>query len=127
MIESDSGMGRSDMKVWRPNDHRAVIQEYKSKKINGDFDETKSQQLTARSKEGLMQIQSKNYRGNFDKSDITEVHEYGIAFYGQYCSVVGRTMSRKTKHGTWSITKEYTGNEDEANRAPRYFPLVSSS
>jgi len=64
--ESDGEMGRLDLVMWHPNDHRAVIQVYNNNKLtnqdkNGEFDESKSRQLTTLSEDGLKQVQEKNY------------------------------------------------------------------
>jgi len=89
-VESDGGMGRLDLMMWHPNDHRAVIHEYTNKSLTREekkegFNESKSQQLTQLSEMGLKQIQEKDYRTTFDNySKITEVHEYGVAFHGTH-------------------------------------------
>ena len=131
-IESDGGMGRLDLMMWDPNDHRAVIHEYKNKSLTQEdkkeFDQSKNKQLTTLSETGLNQIRSKEYGAIFDnRSKITEVHEYGIAFHGRHCAVVGRTMSRTRRGEPWTPTKEYSGKEDEASRAPKYQLPVPSS
>jgi len=133
-VESDGGMGRLDLMMWHPDDHRAVIHEYKNKSLTPAekkkeaFDELKSQQLTELAVAGLEQIKQREYRTIFDNdSKITEVHEYGIAFFGKRCAVVGRTMSREGQGEPWTSTKTYSGKADEASRAPMYELPVRSS
>jgi hypothetical protein len=128
-VEPDGGVGRLDLEVWHPDDHRAVIHEYKNNKwVTADkkaSHPSNVQLLTKSSEEALNQIQTKQYRNILnDKPIVTELHEYGIAFMGTCCAVVGRTLSRKGPGDMWKIEKSYNGDKDEASRAQMYSPPV---
>jgi len=132
-VEPDGGMGHLDLVMWHLNDHRAVIHEHRNKRWTAKdkkegFNESKNRRLTKLSEDGLDQIQRNDYRTFLNvERHITELHVYGIAFWGTWCAVVGRTLPRKRADETWTLTKEYNGAEDEASRAPMYILPVSSS
>jgi len=116
-VERDAGTGRLDLIVWRPNDHRAVIQGYKLTD-KGKYEvvgTAKSRQLTKWVYESLDHVQNKYHRNivaSTKNPDVTELHEYGVAFWGKDCAVVGRMLTRNRAGETWTTTKGYGGDQD---------------
>jgi hypothetical protein len=53
------------------------------------------------------------------KDHVTKLHEYGLAFLGPYCAVVGRLLERK-QGGAWAITDTYGPTKDEERRKSLY-------
>jgi len=121
--ESYGGIGRLDLLIYSSGDYRAVIQEFKSIKLSKkDKEETygddQSERLTNKAKSALDQIEVKHYR-NAIPEHVTVLHEYGVAFLGVCCAVVGQSLSRE-KEGQWKITEVYSSHDDEMDRKQFY-------
>ena len=58
------------------------------------------------------------YRASM-KDHVTKLHEYGLAFLGPYCAIVGRSLERQ-QGGSWVITNTYDSIKDEESRQLLY-------
>jgi hypothetical protein len=127
-IEECGGNGRMDLILQRMGDNTGVIHEHKREpflprdKTEG-YGASQSQRLTKKAEEALVQLETKQYRASM-KDHVTKLHEYGLAFLGPYCAVVGRSLERK-QGGRWVITSTYDSFEDEKRRTELYTSQTS--
>ena len=63
-------------------------------------------------------IETSRYR-TVVKDHVTELREFGLAFLGPYCAVVGRLLERD-RGDNWNIQEVYSADKDEARRAEMY-------
>jgi len=119
--EGSSGIGRFDFRMHRIPD--AIIHEYKWLKMSkrdkrNSYDDTKCRRLTKEAENALQQIDSKGYRAQLP-NEVTRLREYGIAFLGPYCAIVGHSFER-VPGGQWEITGSYKAERNERNRVKLY-------
>ena len=69
----------------------------------GDSQRTR---LTKKAEEALVQLESRQYRASM-KDHVTKLREYGLAFPGPSCAVIGRSLERK-QGGAWVIMDTYS-------------------
>jgi len=122
-VERYAGAGRLDLIIKRPGGTDASIQEYKrialtEKDKKTGYTESKCNRLAKHAKDALKQVEDRSYRLSL-KKHVTNLHEYGIAFLGPYCAVVGRSLKRECA-GQWVIVKEYSDSEDRVRREELY-------
>lgn len=60
-------------------------------------------------------IETSRYR-TVAKDHVTELREFGLAFLGPYCAVVGRLLERD-RGDNWKV---HSADKDEARRAEMY-------
>jgi hypothetical protein len=70
-----------------------------------------------------VQLETRQYRASM-KDHVTKLHEYGLAFLGPYCAVVGHSLERK-QGGAWVVTGTYDSIEDEKRREKLYTSQTS--
>src|SRR5712671_5518114 len=110
----------------RDQDHRAVIQVYEYLRVlkrdrTEGYGGSQQQQLTKIACSALNRIEGESYRYRDTLHDnVTDLSEYGIAFLGAYCAVMGSSLSRSKVGERWVITKTYLSDEDEEHRAQKY-------
>jgi len=120
-VEECAGSGRLDLIFSRNNE--AAIQEHKrvslsQKDKSTGYDDSKRVRLTTAAEKGLMQIEIKGYRARLPDK-VTQLCEFGIAFLGPYCAIVGHVLERKAG-GQWTISKTYDAEENESHRDQLY-------
>ena len=82
------------------------------------YGESQCRRLTKIAEKALKQIETKRYR-TVIKDQVTELREFGLAFLGPYCAVVGHLLGRD-RGGKWKIREVYATDQDEARRAEMY-------
>jgi Protein of unknown function (DUF1703). len=120
-VEEGAGAGRLDLMMLR-GEH-AIIQEYKrirfeNKNRTDGCGTLQTKQLTAHAEDAMAQIESRGYRLKVP-SHVTMLREYGVAFLGPYCGIVGRVLERGCGEG-WALKEEYTCTQDEERRVNNY-------
>ena len=73
--------------------------------------------------QALRQLETRQYRASM-KDHVTKLYEYGLAFLGKYCAVVGRSLQRE-RGGVWVITGTYDSIADEKRRKSLYASQTS--
>jgi hypothetical protein len=120
-VERCSGIGRLDLILYRVDE--AIIQAHKRIKLS-DKDKRSGyggpicQRLTKAAEDGLRQLEVKGYRAGL-ATDVVKLREFGIAFLGPYCAIVGRSLKRQPG-GQWKIQKSYTAERNEKYRDRLY-------
>ena len=77
----ESGYGRFDIAIFPKKERTAgAILEFKVAE--------KEEELQARAREALAQIEEKDYLAEFARREVQEVWRYGIAFWGKKCLIV---------------------------------------
>ena len=77
----ESGYGRFDIAIFPKKEQTAgAILEFKVAE--------KEEELQARAREALAQIEEKDYLAEFARREVQEVWRYGIAFWGKKCLIV---------------------------------------
>ena len=90
-VERDAGKRRLDLMVWHPSDHHAVIQDSWLRQrpqfcLDLSISAFYTRQLTKLAYEALREDQTQardycNVIANTKGPDVTELHEYGVAFW----------------------------------------------
>lgn len=98
-VERCAGIGRLDLILQRPGDDTGVLQEYKRVKMsekdkNEGYSDSQCKRLTKMSEEALRQLETKGHRASM-KDHVIKLHEYGLAFLGPYCAIVGQSLERE--------------------------------
>jgi hypothetical protein len=127
-VEDYGGTGRMDLILQRMGDDTGVLHEHKREPFTPrdqqeGYSDSQRNRLTAKAKEALVQLETRQYRALM-KGHVTKIHEYGLAFLGPYCAVVGRSLERK-QGGAWVITDTYDSIKDEENRKLLYTSQTS--
>lgn len=122
-VECFGGVGHLDLVTQREKGEYAVIQEHRRIELLEQdkqrlYGESQCKRLTRMANEALEQIQNRRHR-NLIRNHVTELREFGIAFLGPYCAVVGNVLTRKCG-GEWTVHDSYTARQDEARRAKMY-------
>jgi hypothetical protein len=104
-------------------DNTGVIHEHKREPFTlqdkqEGYSSSQHQRLTKKAEEALVQLEARQYRASM-RDHVTKLREYGLAFLGPYCAIVGRSLERK-QGGTWVITDTYGAVEDEERRKLLY-------
>jgi len=120
-VEHCSGIGQLDLRL--VSDHEAVIQEYKRIKLtkkdkDSGYGGSQRKRLTKAAEKGLGQIEIKGYRTQLP-DQVTKLREFGIAFLGPYCAIVGHSLKREPG-GEWRIRKVYNAERNERHRDRLY-------
>ena len=110
-VECFAGSGRLDLIAQHARDKHASIQKYKRltyiKKEKGKgYGESQRIRLTRKAEKALTQIEDRRYRSSI-RTHVLELREYGIAFLGPYCGIVGRLLSREPGK-EWKVADNYT-------------------
>jgi hypothetical protein len=127
-IEEYGGIGRMDLILQRMGDGTGVIHEHKlvpftPRDKKQGYSGSQCKRLTKEAEEALVQLETREYRASM-KDHVTKLHEYGLAFLGPYCAVVGRSLERK-QGGGWVVTGTYGSIEDEERRKLLYTSQAS--
>jgi hypothetical protein len=125
-VEQCAGIGRLDLILYRGDE--AVIQEHKRIALSESdkrsrYGDSQRERLTTGVEDGLTQIDVKGYRARLP-DQVTRLREFGIAFLGPYCAIVGRSLKR-TAGGQWKIKKIYTGERNERHRDWLYIVVIT--
>ena len=120
-VERSSGKGRLDLLLLC--DDEAVIQEHKriamTKKDRGSgYGDSQRRRLSKEAEKGFSQIEARGYRARLPDR-VTKLREFGIAFLGPYCAIVGRSLKRQPG-GPWEFAKSYTTERNERHRSKLY-------
>ena len=120
-VERCSGKGRLDLLIL--GDDKAVIQEHKritmtKKDKQSGYGNSQCMRLTKEAENGLRQIEAKAYRARLP-NHVTKLREFGIAFLGPYCAIVGRSLKREPG-GQWEFEKSYSTERNERHRKQLY-------
>jgi hypothetical protein len=120
-VERCAGIGRLDLIFYRGDE--AAIQEHKrmalsEKDKRSGYGDPQRERLTKEAEKGLTQIEVKGYRARLP-DQVTKLREFGIAFLGPYCAIVGRSFKRKAG-GQWKIRKTYIAERNERHRGQLY-------
>ena len=127
-VEEYGGIGRMDLILQRMGDNTGVIHEHKWEPIKPQdkkegYSDSQRELLTKKAEEALVQLETRQYRASME-DHVMKLHEYGLAFLGPYCAVVGRSLERKPG-GAWVITGTYDSIEDEKRRKKLYTSQTS--
>lgn len=122
-VEYPGGAGRMDLILQRTGDETGVIQEFKRIRFlkrdrEAGYGDSQRNRLTTKAEEALRQLETRHYRAAM-KDHVKKVHEYGVAFLGPFCAIVGRSLERK-QDGGWVITNTYDAVRDEERRTSLY-------
>jgi hypothetical protein len=122
-VEKCAGIGRLDLILQRMGDDTGVIHEHKRdpftlKDKREGYSNSQHQRLTKKAEEALVQLETRQYRASM-RDHVTKLREYGLAFLGPYCAILGRSLERK-QGGTWVITDTYGAVKDEKRRKLLY-------
>jgi hypothetical protein len=126
-VEEYGGIGRMDLILQRMGDNTGVIHEHKREPFKQQdreegYSASQRNRLTRKAEEALAQLETRQYRASM-KDHVTKIHEYGLAFLGPYCAVVGRSLERR--QGGWVTTVTYDSVEDEERRELLYTSQTS--
>ena len=127
-VEEYGGIGCMDLILQRIGDDTGVLHEHnrvplKDQDKKGGYGDSQRQRLTKKAEEALVQLETRQYRASM-KDHVTKLHEYGLAFLGPYCAVVGRSLERK-QEGPWKTKNTYGFVEDEERRKLLYTSQTS--
>jgi len=119
-VEHSSGKGLDLLLLC---DDEAVIQEHKriamTKKDKGSgYGDSQRMRLTKEAENGFSQIEAGGYRARLPDR-VTKLREFGIAFLGPYCAIVGRSFKRQPG-GPWEFEKSYPTERNERHRSKLY-------
>jgi len=117
------GIGRLDLILQRMRDTTGVIQEHKRVRLTKKdkkegYGKSQSERLTNMAEKAMEQLEMKQYRASM-RPHVTKIHEYGLAFLGPYCAILGRSLERKPGE-QWVIVDSYDADEDEKRRDRLY-------
>jgi hypothetical protein len=120
-VERCAGIGRLDLILYRGNE--VAIQEHKrmalsEKDKRSRYGDSQRERLTKEAEKGLTQIEVKGYRARLP-DQATKLREFGIAFLGPYCAIVGRSFKWKAG-GQWNIKRTYITERNERHRDQLY-------
>ena len=120
-VEHCSGTGRLDLRLL--SDDEAVIHEYKRIKLTkkekqSGYTHSQRKRLTKAAEKGMEQIEIKGHRARLPYQ-VIKLREFGIAFLGPYCGIVGRSLEREPG-GEWRIIKLYHAEKNERHRDRLY-------
>ena len=71
-----------------------------------------------KAEEALVQLETRQYHASM-RDHVMKLHEYGLAFLGPYCTIVGRSLERKQGGGS-VIMDTYDSVKDEELRKLLY-------
>ena len=119
-MERSSGRG---LDLFLLCDDEAVIQEHNriamTKKDKGSsYGDSQRMRLTKEAENGFSQIEARGYRARLPDR-VTKLREFGIAFLGPYCAIVGRSLKRQPG-GLWEFEKSYPTKRNERHRSKLY-------
>ena len=122
-VEQCAGIGRLDLILQRLGVETGVLHEYKREMLSDKdkkegYGDAQKKRLTKMAEEALAQLETRGYRALM-RDHVTNLREYGFAFLGPYCAVVGRSLKREPG-GQWMIRKTYDSTQDEKRRAQMY-------
>jgi hypothetical protein len=122
-IEQCTGVGRLDLVLQRMGDDTGILHEHKREPFTPQdkkegYSDLQCKRLTKKAEEALVQLETRQYRASM-RDHVTKLHEYGLAFLGPYCAIVGRSLERK-QGGGWVITDTYESVKDEERRKLLY-------
>jgi len=120
-VEHCSGIGSLNLRML--SDDEAVIQEHKRIKLTktdkkSGYGDSQRKRLTKAAEKGLGQIEIKGYRSRLP-DQVTKLCEFGTAFLGPYCAIVGHSLEREPG-GEWRIIKLYNAERNEGHRDQLY-------
>jgi len=127
-VEQFGGIGHMDLIFQRMGDDTGVLHEHKREPLKPrdkqeGYSDSQRKRLTKKAEEALVQLETRQYHASM-KDHVTKLHEYGLAFLGPYCAVVGRSLERK-QGGAWVITNIYGSIDDEERRELLYTSQTS--
>ena len=120
-VEQCFGIGRLDLRLL--SDDEAIIHEYKrinlkKKDKESGYGDSQRKWLSKAAEKGLRQIKVKGYRARLP-DQVTHLREFGIAFLGPYCAIMGHSLEREPGE-QWRILKLYTAERNERHRNRLY-------
>lgn len=118
-VEQCAEIGRLDLILQRMGDDTGVLQEHKRMKLSKKdkkegYGDSQRKGLTKMAAKALTQLETKGYRALM-RGHVMKLREYGLAFLGPYCAIVGRSLERE-RGGPWVVTATYDADEDEKRR-----------